>query len=90
MIQVAVKFCGGCNPAYERLEYFERIRSAAGNRIRWVFLRDGGFESILLISGCPRACPEEGLPRTVPVVSLTTDDNDPQRVVDMLVQKGAK
>ena len=90
MIGVAVKFCGGCDPAYERLEYFERIKSAAGNIIRWVSLDEGGFNAILLISGCATACPEERLPDHVPVVSLKTDGADPQTVVDMLVEKGAK
>lgn len=87
---MAVKFCGGCDPAYERLEYFERIKSVAGNSIRWVTTGDGGFEAILLISGCLKACPEERLPDSVPVVSLKTGDAHPERVVDMLIDKGAK
>ncbi len=90
MITVAVKFCGGCNPAYERLEYLEKIKSAAGDRIRWVLIGDGGFEAILVISGCLTACPEEHLPDSVPILSLKTDDADPRSVADMLIEKGAK
>lgn len=90
MIKVAVQFCGGCDPAYERVEYLEKIKSAAGNRIRWVSIKDGEFEAILVISGCAKACPEERLCRAVPIVSLKTDEPDPQLVADMLVEKGAK
>ncbi len=90
MIKVAVKFCGGCDPTYERREYLEKIKSAAGDRIQWVSIRESGIEAILLISGCPKACPEEHLQGPVPIVSIKTDDIDPQRVADMLIEKGVK
>lgn len=84
MINVAVKFCGGCDPAYERVEYLRKIEDAASHRIRWMSLQDNGYEVILLISGCQRACPEEELPRSVRIVSLTSDEADPERVVSMI------
>ncbi len=81
---MAVKFCGGCGPAYERVAYLNKIKAAAGSRIRWVLLQEGGYEAILLLSGCPRACPEEDLPRPVPVVSLKSEARDPEIVAGML------
>lgn len=86
MIKVAVKFCGGCDPAYERVAYLSKIKAAAGSGFRWVLLREGGFEAILLLSGCPRACPEEDLPRSVPIVSLQSDERNPEIVVKMLTE----
>lgn len=90
MIKVAVKFCGGCDPAFERVEYLEKIKAAAKNHIQWVLCTDSDYEAILLISGCQTACPEDQLPRTVPIVSLKTDEMAPQQVVRMLIGKGAK
>jgi hypothetical protein len=84
MIKVAVKFCGGCDPAYERVEYLRKIEDAASRRIRWMSLQDDGYEVILLICGCQRACPEEELPGSVRIVSLKSDEADPERVVNML------
>lgn len=86
MIQVAVKFCGGCDPGYERVAYFSKIKAAAGQGFRWVELKEGGYQAILLLSGCPRACPEEDLPGSVPLVSLKSDERDPERVVRMLTE----
>jgi len=56
--RVALKYCGGCNPAYERVEYVRWIQDEAGAGIEWVTLDDDGFEGVLLINGCERACAE--------------------------------
>ena len=32
--RVAIKFCGGCNPGFDRVQYFNRIRAAAGDSYR--------------------------------------------------------
>ncbi len=88
MIKVAVKFCGGCDPEYERVEYLDRIKGAAGDRIHWVGLQEEEYAAILLICGCPRACPEEELTPSVSVVSLKSNVLDPEKVVGMLTIRG--
>jgi len=58
MKKVAIKFCGGCDPNYDRVEYWKCIRSAAGDRIEWIRVDDSNYEAVLVISGCQRACVE--------------------------------
>jgi hypothetical protein len=86
MKKVALKFCGGCDPGYDRTEYWERIRSAAGEGIEWVSPAEDGRLMVLLISGCRRACPEAllHLPR---LISLTDPVLDPRQVVTMLTEE---
>ena len=38
--KVALKYCGGCNPGFDRVAYVEKIKSAAGPDIEWVTLDD--------------------------------------------------
>jgi len=85
---VAVKFCGGCDPSYDRGEYFERIRSVARGLIDFVSLDEGGYEAVLIISGCQTDCPREALELepSLRVVSLTDGDAEPGQVVENLLK----
>jgi hypothetical protein len=40
------------------VEYVREIQEAAGNRIEWVSLDEGGFSALLLVSGCDKQCAE--------------------------------
>jgi hypothetical protein len=56
--RIGLKYCGGCNPSYDRVEYVREIQKAAGSRIEWVSLDEGGFATVLLVSGCDKQCVE--------------------------------
>ena len=86
--QVKLRYCGGCNPRYDRVKYVERISLAAGERISWVGLEEAA-QVILLVCGCPRACPLAELDQARPVVSLIDDGKPPERVVAILLKKGS-
>ena len=86
-MNVAIKFCGGCDPAYDRVEYFRQIQAEAGDRIHWVRLDEGTYEAILLIAGCQTACPVEDLPREAWLVSVTNDELPSAEVVALLLGK---
>lgn len=55
--RVALKYCGGCNPVFDRVTYVEKIKSAAGPDIEWVTLDDEGLDAVLFVTGCETACP---------------------------------
>jgi hypothetical protein len=40
------------------VEYVREIQKAAGSRIEWVSLDEGGFATVLLVSGCDKQCVE--------------------------------
>ncbi|MCG6533863.1 MAG: hypothetical protein L7F78_04050 [Syntrophales bacterium LBB04] len=87
MRKVALKYCGGCDPAFDRVAYFNEIKSAALDRIEWVRPDDSDFQSLLVINGCLTACPERDLTYECkgPVLSLRNKEMDPQRVVELLL-----
>lgn len=86
-MRVALKFCGGCDPGYERREYWEDIARAAGADIEWARLEDAGCQAVLLICGCPTACPEADMPPGLRLVRLSDDRLAPAEVVKKLLQK---
>ena len=85
--QIAVKFCGGCDPAYDRVKYLESIKAAAGDRLEWISFDSPAFKTLLIISGCAKACPEKELTVEpgLAVISLTTKALTPERVTDIIM-----
>ncbi|HRS83509.1 MAG TPA: hypothetical protein P5238_08490 [Smithellaceae bacterium] len=54
---VIVKFCGGCNPTYDRLAYWEEIKARTGDDVTWVGADFPRPDGMLLICGCHSVCP---------------------------------
>ena len=84
-MKVALKFCGGCDPSYERVEYWEAIREAAGEGITWQRPDQGGHQVMLVICGCDTACPVEELPQDEPMLVITNDRQAPAEVAARLL-----
>jgi len=84
---VALKFCGGCNPGYERRDYWEAIARAAGPDIQWTNLEDRACQAVLLVCGCDTACPEKEMPPGLKLVCLKIDRLPPEEVVGNLLKE---
>jgi hypothetical protein len=86
--RVALKYCGGCDPAFDRVELFARIRAAADS-IEWLSLDDQGFDTVLIIAGCARACPEQN-PEIAPyrAISIQHDRLSAGEIVQALLNEG--
>jgi hypothetical protein len=56
---IAIKFCGGCNPTYDRVEYWEKIKSETADKITWTGADYPDVKAALVICGCQTACPEK-------------------------------
>jgi hypothetical protein len=86
--RIALKYCGGCNPGFDRVQYFNRIRTAAGDIIEWVTLDDRDFEAVLVISGCETACPEESIDVTpARIVKVSDNKRDPGEIAQHLLSE---
>jgi hypothetical protein len=89
MKRVALKYCGGCNPGFDRVKYVRAIQNAAGDLIEWVTVYDPDFEAALVICGCDSACLVEdmGLGACQKIVSIRDDKRDPAEVVKNLLSE---
>jgi hypothetical protein len=90
--RIALKYCGGCDCTYDRLDYAKKLKIAAEGHVEWVSMDDGGFDTILMIHGCPVACPEEKLEPGHPwrIVSVIDDRFAPEEVIKKLLERGEK
>lgn len=54
---VGVKFCGGCNPRYDRGKAFETIKKRLQGKAELVIAEEGKeYDFLLVIGGCTNCC----------------------------------
>jgi hypothetical protein len=82
--KIGIKYCGGCNPAYERVEMIQRVQSQLKDRFLFLRHDEPDIEVMVLISGCHRACASKYLnPTKIPHCSVT-GENDFEKLIDWL------
>lgn len=83
MKKVCVKYCGGCNPTYERTEMFQGVQSRFKGQLLFIFQEEPGVERMVFLNGCPKACASDGIRQSLPHYSVT-DGNDRGALIDWL------
>jgi hypothetical protein len=58
--RVGLKYCGGCNPHYDRIALAEDLKARLGREIEWASLETGNLDLVLAIEGCETACADLG------------------------------
>ena len=57
MLRCTVKFCGGCNPRYDRGAAYQAVRSSLSDVAQFSYPEDGThYDALLIIRGCT-GCP---------------------------------
>ena len=56
VIKVGVKYCGGCNPTYDRSERVEDLKRRLNGKAKFVPPDSEGVDLILAVEGCETAC----------------------------------
>ena len=97
MLRVALKFCGGCDPSFDRSGYWAAIQEESQGRIEWVSLEEGGYGAVLVINGCDTACLDRELESGeleiaggARVVSVCDEGLGPALVVKKLTEAEAR
>lgn len=75
MLRVGIKYCGGCNPSYERLEIVRRAQSRFDRRLLFIRHDQPDLDAMILMNGCQRACAVEDLNQTVARFSVAGEND---------------
>jgi len=52
-----VKFCGGCNPRYDRVEALEKIKATFDGKVNFDYAKENvNYDVLLVIGGCTNCC----------------------------------
>jgi hypothetical protein len=55
-LRIRVKYCGGCNPNYDRVALVRVIKERLGNRVALVEAEGDAISLVLAVAGCSIAC----------------------------------
>jgi hypothetical protein len=56
MKRIGIKYCGGCNPSYERVEMVQQVQSLLKDRFIFSIYDQQDSDIMVFVCGCPRAC----------------------------------
>ena len=56
MLKVGIKYCGGCNPGYDRVALADYIKTSLHGRVEFVSLDSEIVDLILAVEGCKTCC----------------------------------
>lgn len=91
-MKIGVKFCGGCNPGYERANILKKIRSEFPQVEMEPVQEENAYDLILLISGCHAECLSVAAwQRQAPVISVyqETDYEKIEKYLHLLSEKNS-
>ena len=55
-VKMGLKYCGGCNPEYDRVALVRHIEESLQGRVKFVSPEGEGVGLILAVEGCSTAC----------------------------------
>ena len=56
MLKVGIKYCGGCNPNYDRVALADYIKNSLHGRVEFVSHDNEDIDLILAVEGCKTCC----------------------------------
>ena len=54
--KIGIKYCGGCNPKYDRTAWVDKLQEGLNDKIEWVYGFDPEVDTYLVVCGCETAC----------------------------------
>ena len=74
-VTVGVRYCGGCNPRFDRLAGVEALKRACPRAIFRAAEPDVVYDVLLVVGGCTACCADQtGLTGRTRVMLRTADD----------------
>ena len=56
MLKVRIKYCGGCNPYYDRVALVKRLESRLQGKVEFVSPDNDNVDLVLAVEGCQTVC----------------------------------
>jgi len=54
--RVRIKYCGGCNPNYDRVALVEEMKVCLSGTVEWVGSDADSCDLVVAVQGCETAC----------------------------------
>jgi len=71
MLKVAIIYCGGCNPGYDRVALADYVKKSLHGKVEFVPLDSEGIDLVLAVEGCKTCCADLSAFENKPVHFIT-------------------
>jgi hypothetical protein len=82
--RIGIKYCGGCNPYYGRVEMVQEVHSLLENRFLFLRHDQKNLDGLILVSGCLRACATKNLSQTELPFRSVVKETEFESLIDWL------
>jgi len=82
--RIGIKYCGGCNPLYERVDLVQKVHSSLKDRFLFLRHDQENLHGLILVSGCPRACASKHLDQTEILLRSVIEENQFENLIEWL------
>jgi hypothetical protein len=85
-IKIGIKYCGGCNPEYDRVALVRHIEERLQGKAEFVEPGGEGIDLILAVEGCSTACADLSVFKGMEI-RIVTGIEDGERFIEELEEK---
>lgn len=85
-INIAIKYCGGCNPSFDRVAAVAGMLNRLADSVNLAPMDDETIDMLVAVEGCPTACADLDSLAGTKIVVLTSREAVEQFVLDVLAE----
>jgi hypothetical protein len=86
VVRVGLKYCGGCNPEYDRVALVRHIEESLQGKVAFVSPESEDVELIVAVEGCSTACADLSAFQGMEVRVITTIEAGERFIQEMRAQ----
>ena len=79
---IAIKYCGGCNASYDRVESVRKIKQALCGCTFEPYTLGAPHDAVIVVSGCVKSCVD--FDGAAGIVVYIRSDSDTERAIGLL------
>ena len=84
-----VKFCGGCNPRFDRGKVYETVKKHFTDKVNFVIAQeDETYDFVLVIGGCTNCCASYHQLKTKSEYILIWDESHVDKAINKIKELG--
>ena len=88
-LRVGLKYCGGCNPEYDRVSLVKHIEERLQGRVKFVSPESEGVRLSLAVEGCSTACADLSAFQGLKIWIITKIEDEDEFIKEIKTQLGS-
>ena len=88
-LKIGIKYCGGCNPGYDRVALVRHIEESLQGKVEFVKPESEGVGLILAVEGCSTACADLSVFQGMEIRTITNIEGAEKFIKEIRKQLGS-